>query len=217
MFKVTVLALTFVGACAGQVMADFQSISDGDFEALPNFVSPASGSTVAGDWVFSNNARVLGSVGNPGKVAALEAGGLSTSDPTIAQLITGLTPGATYDVFWDLAMNIDYGGQSVNGPSFGVFLDTQTFGSALFLGQHLSASYAGLSTSFVATTSSHTLIFAGELDGRSNGAGRTDVSYYIDNISLSASSAVPEPSSCTVMLFGAAILISGSLRRRRKN
>jgi hypothetical protein len=123
--------------------------------------------------------------------------------------------GSTYTLSWDLALGVSIGAGS--GRSFGVFLDSQTFSNALLFDEYLSATiYKSDSVNFVATSTSHTFIFAGELDNRTNdGVGNTDVSYKIDNIALNAT--VPEPGvaasfiALSTMGFGAFVY-----RRRRR-
>jgi hypothetical protein len=103
----------------------------------------------------------------------------------------------------------------VSIPSFGVFLDAQTFGNALFLANRnqypAEKIYLSQSTSFVATQAAHTLIFAGELDARSNGAGTTDVSYLLDNVRLAAF-LIPEPATWGLATIGAVYLLFGRTR-----
>ncbi|MGB0631024.1 MAG: hypothetical protein ACPGRZ_10035 [Alphaproteobacteria bacterium] len=192
MFKVFVFASKSIIA-AGALLAMFISmpagataITDGDFESLPlGLASGGYGTLTVNDWTFGDFAGVESHGG--GKVVRLESSGSAFFDPTARQTVSGLTIGQTYNVFWDLARRIDFGG-SGNGPSFGVFLDTQSFGTALHLETYLSTTFAARSTSFLATATSHTIIFAGELDARSNGGFTTDVSYRIDNVSMSAAS-----------------------------
>jgi uncharacterized repeat protein (TIGR01451 family) len=73
-----------------------------------------------------------------------------------------------------------------NGKSFGIFVDNEP-GNPIFLGEFLDGAWHTVTASFVATSASHTIIFAAELDARTAGvAGSSDVSYYIDNVSLAA-------------------------------
>jgi len=197
-------------ATASRIMAGSMTITDGDFEAFdPAFATPPTTLNL-NDWTFSNFAGIdTDTPGNPGRAVRLEAGGLATTDPTARQEITGLTIGVQYTLEWDWAMRINTSGAG-NGPSFGVFLDSQSFANSLFLGTRLLSTYARDSATFVATSSSHLVIFAAELDDRSNGAGTTDVSYRLDNVSFAA---VPEPGSATMVAVGCAFLITMAYRR----
>jgi hypothetical protein len=71
----------------------------------------------------------------------------------------------------------------------------------------LDNSWHTVTTTFTAASSSATIIFAGELDARTPGGpgSTTDVSYYIDNISVTGSSpvpAVPAPSTVLLLITG---------------
>lgn len=165
-----------------------------------------------------NNAwRATG--GNPGGNQRLNSSGLPTSDPYIQQTVTGLSIGATYLVSWNLLRDF---GAVVGVPSFGVFLDPTDSGpspngSILFLFTFSGTTgWLDLQTSFVATATSHTLRFAGELDPRTPGVPSvTDASYWIDNVSMVQQSGgggeIPEPSTLLLMSGGVLVLW---LRRR---
>jgi hypothetical protein len=176
-------------------------VMNGDFESLPNFFANPDSPQTHGSWTFENFAGVEGTGGNPGKKVRLESNGLATSDPTIAQVVSGLAVGTTYTLEWDLGRRVSL--QSGTGRSFGVFLDTQTFANSLFLSEHLLTSYVHQSVNFTATATSHKIIFAGELDARTNGLPNTDtdVSYNLDNVTLTSSqvAAVPEPGTLSMM------------------
>jgi hypothetical protein len=185
-------------------------VAFGGHPAMANLI--VNGDFEGGDapWVFVDFAfREAG--GNPGQCVRLESNGVATSDPTASQTVAGLTTGQSYTLSWDWRPRINFSG-SGNGPSFGVFLDTQAFANALFLGTKLTTPYLTSSAVFTATAATHTFIFAGELDGRSNGAGTTDVSYKLDNVALNANAAVvPEPGTLAGLAGGLLVLA----RRRR--
>ena len=208
-----VLVVSTTASATRFASAGLLTIDDGGFEGLDTGYPSLGESLVRGAWTLQNQARISTSAGNPGQSMALESGGSTLSDPLIYQDVTGLTPGTTYSVGWDLRVAINYGGYG-NGSSFGVFLDTQSFGSALYLGGTLSASYVPLSTSFVATSPTHRLFFAGELDNRTNGAGNTDVSYYLDNVSFVP---VPEPGTVSLLSILGVCLGGYAWRRRKKS
>lgn len=194
-------------------------ITNGGFDSNANgwTVNPVDG--------IGNAWRATG--GNPGGNQRLNAGGLPSSDPFIEQLVSGLTIGQTYILSWDLQH--DFSAQTTT--SFGAFLDPtgeapSPNGTVLLLlaypGPYTNPRpWNSHQTSFVATATSHTIRFAAELDTRTPGVtATTDVSYYIDNVSLIAdpnsTSAVPEPSTWALALCGlaAVTLRKRELRRR---
>lgn len=186
-------------------------ITEGDFESSPT--SPLG--TPFGGWTYEDFAGVLMLTDGNIQAVRLESNGTAVSDPTATQTVSGLTVGAAYTLEWDWRLRINFSGFD-KGWSFGVFLDTQSSVSALFLSKTLSQTFLHSSVEFTASDTTHTFIFAGELDARSNGAvvtqsndGRTDVSYYLDNVSLTV---VPEPTG-----FGMAVLaLSGFCFRPRR-
>lgn len=165
-----------------------------------------------------------GTAGNPPGSIRLNACGESDSDPAAAQTISGLTVGSTYIINVDVQLHAASSGGGT-GRSFGVFLDSQP-GNPLLLTEFLDGAWHTVTTSFVATSTSATIIFAGELDARTPGGpgSTTDVSYFIDNISVAprgvttATAAVPTLSEqalialCLLMAGGAAF----ALRNRAK-
>ena len=146
------------------------------------FISDANGWTLGGGCSF---AQWSGGVGNPPGSIYLNSCGEPTSDPFASQTLGGFIPGQTYTVSVDVLLDINNAGGS-NGKSFGIFLDSQP-GNPIFLGEFLDASWHTVcKVNFTATSTSHTIIFAAELDSRTPGVPSTsDMSYYIDNVSLS--------------------------------
>jgi|SRR5689334_1292111 len=163
-----------------------------------------------------------GANGNPPGSIRLNACGESDSDPAAAQTLSGLTVGVTYTIRVDVHLHANASGGG-SGKSFGVFLDAEP-GNPLLLTEFLDGNWHTVSVAFTATSASHTVIFAGELDARTPGGPgiTTDVSYFIDNISVNAPaaivpSAIPTVSQLTLAVLGI-LLAAGAaraLRRRR--
>ena len=132
-----------------------------------------------------------GANGNPPGSIRLNACGESASDPTAAQTINGLVVGATYTIKVDVHLHVNFAGGGT-GKSFGIFLNAEP-GNPLLLTEFLDSTWHTVTVTFIAASTSATIIFAGELDARTpSGPGSTtDVSYYIDNISVLPPVTVP--------------------------
>jgi hypothetical protein len=162
-----------------------------------------------------------GANGNPPGSIRLNACGEANSDPTAAQTVNGLVVGATYTIKVDVRLHVAASGGGT-GKSFGIFLNAQP-GTPLLLTEFLDSSWHTVTTTFTATSTSATIIFAGELDARTPGGPgiTTDVSYFIDNMTLVAPAAamVPVPTlSVQALLFLGTLLAAGAtlaLRRRQ--
>ena len=182
-------------------------ITNGDFATNLNGWT-TGGAGCAGTINFS-------SAGNPGGSVILNGCGESTLDPFVSQSISGLSVGATYIVTWDMALHVNIGGGT--GKSFGVFLDSEP-NNPLRLTEFLDNSWHTVQTSFVATNTTQSVIFAAELDGRTPGGPgtATDVSYLLDNVSVNAvATTVPEPAAFGLAFAGlAALLVLSRLRSR---
>lgn len=193
--------------------AGVMSFDNGDFSiAVPS--NATGGGWTSADIDFAGGHFATG--GNPDGHFILNNNGSNVLDPTIQQTVTGLSIGTEYEVSWDYAAHVV--GSSF-APSFGVFLDTQTNANAIFIGENLTTNYVSEATTFFATATSHTFIFAGELDTRTNGAGfSTDVSYRLDNVSIAATgaSSVPEPSAFALMLLACGCGVFAAKRRRQR-
>ena len=154
-----------------------------------------------------------GSIGNPAGSILMNSCGESDSDPTAAQTINGLVVGSTYTINVDVRLHVAASGAGT-GKSFGIFLNTQP-GNPLLLTEFLDGNWHTVTTTFVATSTSATIIFAGELDARTPGGpgSTTDISYSIDNISLVAPAAalvaVPTMSE-QALLFLVILLTAGA-------
>jgi LPXTG-motif cell wall-anchored protein len=163
-----------------------------------------------------------GSAGNPPGSIQLNSCGEPDADPTAAQTINGLTVGAIYTIKVGVQLrdNVSGGG---TGKSFGIFLDNEP-GNPLLITEFLDSSWHTLSVKFTATSTSATIIFAGELDPRTPGGPgvSTDVSYFIDNISVTqnvAGGAIPTLSEQALLLLGIVLAASAAiiLRKRRSS
>jgi len=158
-----------------------------------------------------------GSAGNPPGSIRLNACGESDSDPAAAQTISGLTIGASYTIKVDVQLHSDASGGGT-GKSFGVFLNSEP-GNPLLLTEFLDGNWHTVSARFTATSTSATIIFADELDARTPGGpgATTDVSYFIDNISVTQVGIVPTLSEQALLILGIVLAACAAivLRRRR--
>jgi hypothetical protein len=185
--------------------------------ASANLVINGTFTTDATGWVLSVNGGCSpgfdSGIGNPAGSVLLNACGAPTSDPTAAQTLSGLTVGQQYDIQADLLLHANLGGGT--GKSFGIYLDNQP-GSPILLTEFLDSNWHTVSTSFTATLTSHTIIFAAETDTRTPGqTASTDVSYYLDNVVIDAAvtRGVPEPAM--VWLVGGGVGMLAFRRRTR--
>jgi hypothetical protein len=149
--------------------------------------------------------------GYSGGSVMLNSNGLDSSDPYIEQSVSGLTIGSTYALTWQLKLHVSI---SPNGKSFGVFVDGD-LAKPIYLGEWLyNTVWTNLSTTFTATSETHTIRFAGELDQRTAKVPtRSDVSYYIDNISMSPA---PVPVPPSAWLLGSGLMGFAGLRKKFK-
>ena len=156
---------------------------------------PSNGSSGSGGWSSSNvdgNGGWRSSGGDPGGYFILNSNGGAT-DPTIAQTLTGLSPGATYLVEGNV-QNIysQYGDGGTATPSFGVYVN----GAAIYTATkaQLAAGSWHESCAGSSTTATHTFCVTFTLDGGTTTAtlelkgeqNGQDSSYAIDNLSVQA-------------------------------
>jgi len=187
-------ASAVLALCAGPVHAQFITNGTLDFDASGWNLGGGCGDEV---WDGGNGIP-------PGSIR-LNACGESDSDPAASQTITGLFA------------NSSGGG---TGRSFGVFLNNEP-ANPLLLTEFLDGNWHTVRVNFTATSTSATIIFAGELDARTPGGPgiTTDVAYFIDNISVTqtaAGGAIPTLSEQSLMLLGALLALSAVLVLRKR-
>lgn len=187
-------------------------------QANANLIQNGTFDTDASGWILGGTGVTPATFeftrGNPSGSVLINAAGEVGSDPTAAQTVSGLTIGATYILQWDeiwQGCGPPVCGGSGFGKTFGVFLDNEP-GNPIALNEFLDANWHTLTQTFVATATGQTIIFAAELDTRTPGVSvNSDISYYIDNVSLNP---VPEPETYATMLAGLGLL--GWIGRSRK-
>jgi hypothetical protein len=203
--------LTAVGLllCAASLHA--QLVTNGTLNANANGWSLGGG---CGDEFWD------GANGDPPGSIRLNACGESDSDPAAAQTINGLVVGEIYKVKVDVHLHVNSSGGGT-GRSFGIFLNAEP-GNPLLLTEFLDGNWHTVSAKFTASSTSATIIFAGELDARTPGGPgtTTDVSYFIDNISVvpsaSAATAVPTMSEYALLGLGALLATCAALVLRKR-
>lgn len=128
----------------------------------------------AAGWTATNvdaNGGYLNPGGNPGGFFVLNSNGLSYTDPTLTQTITGLTPGAKYLISGDFR---NYDGLSLtSAPAFAIDLN----GSQLTTFPIPVGNWAPFSVQFTATGVAQVLAFRAEING-------TDMNSAVDNLSV---------------------------------
>jgi hypothetical protein len=202
------LASAVLALCAGPLHAQF--ITNGTLDV------DASGWTLGGG---CGDEAWDGSNGNPPGSIRLNACGEPDSDPAASQTITGLTVGARYTIQVDVRLFANSSGGGT-GKSFGVFLNNEP-ANPLLLTEFLDGNWHTVRASFTATSTSVTIIFAGELDARTPGGPgiTTDVAYFIDNISVTqvvAPGAIPTLSEHALLLLGVLLAVCAALMLRKR-
>lgn len=203
------LASAALALCAGPLHAQFITNGTLDFNASGWNLGGGCGDEA---WDGAN--------GNPPGAIRLNACGESDSDPAASQTITGLTVGASYTIQADVQLFANSSGGGT-GRSFGVFLNNEP-ANPLLLTEFLDGNWHTVRANFTATSTSATIILAGELDARTPGGPgiSTDVAYFIDNISVTqtvAGGAIPTLSEQALLLLGAVLAASAALVLRRRH
>lgn len=203
------LASAVLALCAGPLHAQFITNGTLDFDASGWNLGGGCGDEA---WDGAN--------GNPPGSIRLNACGESDSDPAASQTITGLTVGASYAIQADVRLFANSSGGGT-GRSFGVFLDNEP-ANPLLLTEFLDGNWHTVRINFTATSTSATIILAGELDARTPGGPgiTTDVAYFIDNISVTqniAAGPIPTLSEQSLLLLGIVLAACAAmlLRKRR--
>ena len=166
MTLLSISALTFCGTCQAQLVTNGTFDSDANGWSWENIDG-------AGGWRSTN--------GNPGGNFILNSNGNLATDPSISQLVTGLTPSSTYTLSGDFASVYSAYG-SPSALSFGIYADGVLIASYSRPGGE--DIYGSFSVDIYANDSDILLSFRGEMDG-------DDSSYRIDNISLNFVAALP--------------------------
>lgn len=193
--KTTRLIACAVALIGAQTAAQANLITNGSFtSSLSGWTPSGQACSTQVDWQNVGGA-------NAG-VARLNACGEPTTDPTITQLVSGLTIGASYLLSWDNSVHVASSGD--NAAEFAALIN----GTVLLGTNNTSNGWLSYSATFVASATSQSIAFSAE---RLN----TDTSYYVDNISLVAVTVntVPEPGS--LVLAGLAFAALACRPRRR--
>ena len=202
------LASAALALCAGPLHAQFITNGTLDFNASGWNLGGGCGDEA---WDGAN--------GNPPGAIRLNACGESDSDPAASQTITGLTVGASYTIQADVQLFANSSGGGT-GRSFGVFLNNEP-ANPLLLTEFLDGNWHTVRVNFTATSTSATIILAGELDARTLGGPgiTTDVAYFIDNISVTqvaSGGAIPTLSDQGLLVLGVMLAACAGLALRKR-
>lgn len=177
-------------------------VTNGGFDiAVPSVGTGGGWTATAND----GNGGWRATGGNPGGYFIINAAGQAGFDPSIEQVLNGLTIGETYVVTGDFTNRYNCCNASGSAATLSFGVDITPGGLLTQLAYPGSyPNWYGFSTSFTATQASHTIRFTAERNG-------TDTEYAIDNISVLLR--VPEPGSFAPV--GLALLGLAGVRARQ--
>lgn len=193
-----VAGMIFAGAAATASAAPVNLVVNGDF-GLPVYSNASNSNGWTTSLIDGSGGWLVENLNPSNKVFVLNhSGGGGSGDPTAYQVITGLTPGATY------RLTGDYRGYHYNytnvTPGFSVDVDDVSVGKFTSAG-----GWASFAFDVVAPDTDLKIGFRGEIDS-------TDYDFAIDNISLS-----PVPIPGAVWLLGCGLAGLVGLRRRNSH
>jgi hypothetical protein len=204
MFSRRILPGAIIAAGLAVAPAHAAVIQNGSFDA----VVPSNGT--GGSWTSANidfnggwRAAPQNNVDDFANYFIINDAGQAGSDPTLEQLVGGLTIGSTYRITGDYERAFaGFGNGSL--PSFGV--EIADLGMLEAFGTPAGAGSAPFSIEFTATATEHLLRLTAERGG-------DDSSYAVDNIAIAeVVASVPAPAA--IGLFGLGLLALAARRRR---
>jgi hypothetical protein len=187
-FKHGVLAVGFILAAIGSAQA--AAIQNGGFDA----VVPSNGT--GGGWTSVNidfnggwRAAPQSNVEDFTNYFIINDAGQPGSDPTLQQLVAGLTVGMTYRITGEYERAFAGFGDGA-APSFGV--EIVELGLLQAYGAPVGGGAATFSIEFTAAATEHLLRLTAERNG-------DDSSYAVDDIAIAA---IPEPAGAALLAIG---------------
>lgn len=180
--------------------------------------APGTADTTGSDGIFGNlrlwgpgNGSANGLTDSPSGGNFIAMDGNFPNEPTgpLEQIITGLTPGATYTVGFDYGFAQQFGFDGPTEQNWTVNFAGQTFTTPTYnLPEHQFSGWFNQSLSFVANNATETLQFIAY--------GNVPVPPFalLDGVTFSQEAAIPEPATWAMLLAGFGMV--GLVARRRK-